>query len=103
MPWVYAARNMLHSCLNRIGKSKSGTTLVMLGYSAEDLKRRLEVNFKDGMGWDNYGEWHIDHIKPIAEFGRQGVSDVKLINMLCNLRPEWANDNRRKKDKWQNT
>lgn len=61
----------------------------------EKLRLRIETNFKPGMSWENYGEWHIDHVKPIAAFVAKG-HDLKLVNLLCNLRPEWAEDNRRK-------
>ena len=36
----------------------------IVGYSRENLKTHLENLFKDGMAWDNYGKWEVDHIKP---------------------------------------
>lgn len=65
----------------------------ILGYTPEDLIKRIEVNFTDGMTWDNYGEWHIDHTKPISRFLSQGVSDPKIVNALSNLKPMWSFDN----------
>lgn len=45
------------------------------------------------MTWENWGEWHIDHIKPVAQFIREGITCPKQINALSNLRPLWAHDN----------
>ena len=45
----------------------------MLGYSALDLKNHLEFLFTDGMSWNNYGEWHIDHKKALI-LGTGGAS-----------------------------
>ncbi|AVH85447.1 hypothetical protein Rostov1_00057 [Vibrio phage Rostov-1] len=51
------------------------------------------------MSWDNWGEWHIDHIKPVAQFKREGITDPKIINALSNLQPLWAEENLKKSDK----
>lgn len=73
---------------------------IALGYSFDSLKSRLEFQFKDGMSWDNYGEWHVDHKKPISRFIEQGVSDPAIINALSNLQPLWAKENLSKGAKW---
>lgn len=60
------------------------------------------MQFKPGMSWDNYGlgGWHIDHKKPVAAFHAQGIYDMYTINMLCNLQPLWAAENRSKSNNW---
>lgn len=58
----------------------------ILGYSKEKLLQRLECQFKPGMTFNNYGQWHIDHKKPISAFKTKNPS---TINMLCNLQPLW--------------
>lgn len=70
----------------------------LLGYNADDLKKHLERRFKDGMSWDNYGEWHIDHIIPVSAHNFQSTDDVdfKKCWALKNLQPLWAKDNLRK-------
>ena len=47
------------------------------------------------MGWDNYGEWHVDHIRPIASFNFESVdcAEFKECWSLDNLQPLWAFDN----------
>ncbi|MBS6058153.1 MAG: hypothetical protein E6199_01360 [Mixta calida] len=64
-----------------------------MGYPPELLRQRIEYQFKPGMSWENHGEWHIDHKKPISRFVDQGITDRRLINSLCNLQPLWASEN----------
>lgn len=40
------------------------------------------------MSWDNYGDWHIDHIKPVSCFDKTTLPSI--VNALENLRPLWA-------------
>jgi len=64
-----------------------------LGYSGEDLRQHLSNLFHDGMDWQNFGEWQIDHIIPVSIFMRSGIYDVKMVNSLSNLRPVWTLEN----------
>jgi hypothetical protein len=73
----------------------------MVGYSALDLKEHLEKQFIDGMTWENYGEWHIDHIKPISLFVFESVDDKEFKECwsLNNLQPMWGVENIKKSNK----
>lgn len=62
----------------------------IVGYTLSDLMQHIEKQFADGMSWDNYGQWHIDHIKPRYTFT---IDQIKECWMLSNLRPLWAEDN----------
>lgn len=72
----------------------------LLGYSASDLKKHIEKQFKPGMSWDNYGlrGWHIDHIIPRSAFNFRSSqdSDFHRCWALKNLQPMWAKENIRK-------
>ncbi len=72
-------------------------------YTVDDLKRHLESKFQDGMSWDNYGEWHIDHIKPETWFNYSSVDDeeFKKCWALDNLQPMWAKENISKGNKYE--
>jgi len=72
-------------------EKKNGKTIELLGYSAIQLKIHLESLFTEGMSWDNYGEWHIDHKKPVSRFDKD--TPMSVVNCLCNLQPLWAFDN----------
>jgi len=82
-------RTMLNQTLKLIGTKKEGRTNDNLGYSPLQLKQRLEMNFTDGMSWENHGEWEKDHTIPKDYFIKKGITDPKIINALCNLKPRW--------------
>ena len=87
-PYLKAWRTILKSYLRRMNKVKESHTIDLLGYSALELKNHITALFTDGMSWNNYGEWHIDHIKRIREFSPETPSNI--VNALSNLRPLWA-------------
>lgn len=70
----------------------------LVGYSSEELHAHLERQFLPGMTWDNFGEWHIDHRKPLASFSFSSPEDAdfKAAWALSNLQPLWAVENMRK-------
>jgi len=81
-------RTILNNSLKRLGKPKEGHTIDLLGYSALELKNHITSLFTDGMSWENYGEWHIDHIKGVVNFDKD--THPSIVNALNNLRPLWA-------------
>ena len=93
-PHLKAWRSILKSSLRRMNKTKEGHTIDLLGYSASDLKTHIESLFTEGMSWDNHGEWHIDHIRPVLSFDKD--THPSVVNALSNLQPLWAKDNRNK-------
>jgi hypothetical protein len=86
----------IYQCL----KAKKGnrSILEILPYSIKDLMAHLESQFVNGMTWENYGEWHVDHIKPRVAFNYNSATDPDFLKLwaLDNLQPLWAIDNYRK-------
>lgn len=70
-----------------------------LGCSIRELKLYLENRFIEGMSWDNYGKWHIDHIVPLNSFDLKNPEELKKAIHYSNLQPLWESDNKRKSDK----
>lgn len=70
----------------------------VVGYTLDDLIKHLESQFENGMSWDNYGDWHIDHIKPVSSFNIKFIEDKELKECwsLQNLQPLWAGENIKK-------
>jgi hypothetical protein len=69
---------------------------LILGVDWENFKQYFEGKFSEGMTWDNYGEWVIDHIIPMT-FAKNYESILKL-NHYTNLQPLWFDDNIKKAD-----
>lgn len=74
----------------------------IVGYSLQQLIEHLRNLLTDGMTFENYGEWHIDHIRPVASFVFESATDEQFLQCwaLSNLRPLWALDNWKKNSLW---
>jgi hypothetical protein len=98
-----AISSRVRSMIRHSVKSGKGgrKTFEMLGYSLHELMTHLERQFTKGMGWHNMHAWHIDHILPLSSFNFERQSDAEFSRAwaLTNLRPLWAEENIRKKDK----
>ena len=73
----------------------------LIGYTCEELMKHLEKQFTNGMSWNNYGQWHIDHKIPISvfNFNKPEHIDFQRCWALSNLQPLWAKDNNEKRAK----
>jgi hypothetical protein len=94
-----ALRSILHNFLRWTKSGKDSRTHEALGYSSAQLREHMERQFVKGMSWDNYGDWHIDHIVPMSHYISIGQIDPSIVNCLSNLRPVWAKENLSKSDK----
>ena len=77
--------------LAKRGETKHTKANDYLGCSWLELQEYLKGQFTDGMSWDNYGDWHVDHIIPLA-IAENRDELIKLCHHT-NLRPLWASDN----------
>lgn len=79
------------------------STFSMLEFTFEDLCSHLKSKFKDGMTFENYGKWEIDHIKPDSLFNYESYADneFKKSWSLNNLQPLWKKENASKGNKWE--
>ncbi len=75
----------------------------LVGYTLDDLQRRIESQFGPRMNWERLlaGEIEIDHIIPIVKFTYSTAEDpqFKRCWALENLQPKWKPDNRSKNDR----
>jgi len=79
------------------GYNKSTKTQEMLGVDWEVCKANIERQFTKGMSWENQGDWHIDHIIPLASANTE--QELKKLCHYSNLQPLWAVDNLMKSNK----
>lgn len=96
-PFQMFCRNMVHRVLRYKGITKEKRTYEILGYNSNELKKYLTSKLKEGMTWDNYGDWQIDHIISISRFKKD--TDIRIVNSLTNLSPEWKSYNLSKQNK----
>jgi hypothetical protein len=88
------SRCRISKVIARKQMKKTSRTSMMLGCSYKELIAHLESKFKTGMTWENYGEWHIDHIIPISS--GKTIEEINSLSKYTNLQPLWAEDNIRK-------
>lgn len=98
------AFKLLHNLRKRLwdaikGNTKSASTMELVGCTIEHLQAHLESQFEDGMNFENYGEWEVDHISPCSSFDLTKKEEQFKCFNYKNLQPLWAEDNRRKSNK----
>lgn len=95
--WKIMKKNSIDGVKNQ-HDPKNPKGFGVLGYSKEELISHIITQFKEGMTLENYGKWHIDHIKPVSKFEFEKTSDkgFKECFALENLQPLWAKDNLKK-------
>ena len=70
-----------------------------IGCDINYMKKWFEFHFKDGIGWHNFREWHIDHVIPCSNFDLSKDEDQYKCFNWKNLRPCMANENIKKGNK----
>jgi len=104
---IYKLRRVLRkrfkSALKAKGVRKDCSIINIVGCDIKFLKQYLESKFKEGMSWDNYGQfgWHIDHIKPCNSFDLSNIEEQKKCFHYTNLQPLWWKENLTKWSKYQ--
>jgi hypothetical protein len=96
----FKLKHLLRARINKIinfNRNKSSQEII--GCDIEYFKTYLELQFKEGMNWGNYGYygWHIDHIIPLSS----AINNDEIYK-LChytNLQPLWSKDNLKKSNK----
>jgi hypothetical protein len=97
-------RSRVCGAIKNRGYTRKSSVNEILGCDWNVFKKHLEKQFQDGMTWDNYGEWHIDHIIPYA--CAKTEEQVLEVSKYTNLQPLWAKENMSKgyktNHKWKN-
>lgn len=90
-------RMLAHALRCRLNRAIKGKSAVKnLGCDVSELKARFERLFTEGMTWENYGAWEIDHIRPLSSFDLTDPEQLKQACNYMNLQPLWKEDNIRK-------
>lgn len=83
------------------GNDKSLNTMFLIGCEIDYFMFHIQNQFTNDMSWDNYGDWHIDHIKPCASFDLSKPVEQRKCFHFKNLQPLWAEDNNKKRAKYE--
>lgn len=94
-----ACRTRVGFILRKAGLPKFNHTFELVGCSPDFFKSFLEAQFSEGMSWDNYGDWEIDHVMPIASFNLLDKDQRRNAFHYSNCKPLWKLKNRMKNDK----
>lgn len=68
----------------------------LVGCSADEFVLYMESKFLPGMTWDNFDQWHIDHIIPLTSFDLLDRTQLKQAFHYTNMQPLWAEVNTHK-------
>jgi hypothetical protein len=97
----YKLARTLRSRLSMAVKhSKAGSAVKDLNCTITELRAYLQSKFETGMTWENYGQWHVDHVKPLCSFDLSDPVQFKQAVAYQNLQPLWAKDNSAKSGKY---
>ena len=100
---VYRVLNSLSVRINKemkkAGIKREFTYTQILGCSINEFEIYLENKFTEGMSFENYGEWEIDHIRPVSVFDFNNLDDIKKCCHYTNLQPLPKPANRQKYNK----
>ncbi len=92
-------RSLTFQAFKNKSYTKDSTTMEILGADYQTVKELIESKFTKGMSWDNRGDWHIDHIIPLA--AANSVEELKALCHYTNLQPLWAFENMSKSDSYE--
>jgi hypothetical protein len=70
----------------------------LIGGDRDKVRAHVQSLFKDGMTWENYGEWEFDHIIPWSLFDLTNQAHKEVCLHYLNIQPLWNSANRSKKD-----
>jgi hypothetical protein len=90
-------RGLIRGSFKKINHRKNSKTADILGCSLDFFKEYIQSKLKKNMTFDNYGDWHLDHIIPLATAKTE--EDVIRLNHYTNFQPLWAKENLSKSDK----
>lgn len=92
-------RRMIGGSIRRMNQKKMSKSWDIIGCTPEEFKFHIEIQFRDGMSWDNYGfnGWHYDHIIPLSS--AKNYEDLIRLNHYTNFQPLWWHENISKSNK----
>jgi hypothetical protein len=88
-------RNLTYAVL--VGRNRNpSTALALFGCTRDEARAHIQDQFGPGMSWENYGQWQIDHKRPLSAFDLRNPEERAAASHFTNLQPLWAFENQSK-------
>ena len=88
----FKIKHNIRTRLRKAIKGKDASFSEYIGCTIDQLILHLESQFDSKMAWENYGEWHIDHIVPLASFDLTDRAQLLKACNFNNLQPLWKDE-----------
>jgi hypothetical protein len=95
---IQRLRARLRGFLRTKATTKTRRTCSYLGCTPKQLRMYLELQFTDGMTWENRSLWDVDHIIPVSWASPGNEWSMEVVFHFSNLQPLWKDENLRKRD-----
>lgn len=84
---------MFRSVQRRSGQALRGAAspVEVIACTAAELRIHIERQFSKGMSWAKYGQWEVDHVRPLS--AAQSTNEVIALCHYSNLQPLWKREN----------
>lgn len=91
---IYTIRRVIRRRFNMAIKNRSHISSIWnhVGCPMIDFINYIEKQWKPGMSWDNYGDWHLDHIEPLFKFDLSNIEQLNIAMNFKNFQPLWKEE-----------
>lgn len=92
-------RSRMRSAFKAQGVRKLASCYSLTGCSPQELRQYLLRKAQEtapGATLENYGQWQIDHIRPVGSFDLTDPAQTKACFHYTNLQPLWKSDHQAK-------
>lgn len=90
-------RSLIGQVFIKMNYTKKSVCTEILGTDWVGFQSHIQNKFKEGMTWENYGEWEFDHIIPVSS--AKSEEDIIRLNHHTNFQPLWKEENKVKSNK----
>lgn len=85
---------MFRNTLRRTGMALRGraSPSMALACDHDRLREHVSARFRDGMNWESYRQWEVDHVEPLS--AARSPQELFELCHYTNLQPLWRRENR---------
>ena len=91
----------ISNAMSRNKLYKPAETEKLLGATWPEFRKWIDSQLTDGMTPENYGKWHLDHVRPCASFDLSDEDQCYVAFNWRNYQPLWSTENISKNDDYE--